>query len=123
MQFELGLFTPYFYVDIEPAFLVAGGQFVNKKRNTIFDAAGNQLLVESEQNRNTTKQRERHQIFVGGGLGCQIYYGYGYIYVDAGFQYATKETGESEDLKNSIPRQLSDRVIYFPITLGLRFFL
>jgi hypothetical protein len=122
MQFELGMFTPYFYADLEPAYLVAGGQFVKEKVNTIF-IDGNQSLEESEENINTTKLRERHQVFVGGGIGCLISYGYGYIYVDASFQYATRESGDSEGLKESKPLQLSERVFYFPIVLGLRFFL
>lgn len=123
MQIELGMFTPYLYADIEPAYLVAGGQFINEKIKTVFDAKGNQLVEEYEQNINTSDLRERHQIFVGGGIGCLIYYGYGYIYVDAASQYAIKETGTSEDLKKGRPAQTSGRVIFFPVSIGLRFFL
>ena len=123
MQFETGMITPYFYGDIEPAYLLSGGQFIRENIVTVFDAAGNQLSEEYEQNINITELRQRYQVFVGGGAGCLVYYGYGYVYVDVACQYAIRETGTTRDLQQGRPRQTSGRMLYFPVALGIRFFL
>ncbi len=121
LRFELNLFTPYVYVDVEPAYLLAGGQFVTEKTRTVFPE-GFELSTQSDATINTTDLRERYQVFLGGGLGLEFSYGYGYVYVDGAVQYVLRETNPIRDLKSK-PRQLSSRILFFPISLGLRFYL
>lgn len=122
IRFELGLITPYFYADIEPAYLTASSQFAVEKVHTIFGANGPERFDENVYDINTTKQRERHQIYVGGGVGIEISYGYGTVFLDGGCQYAIFETDEPNDSK-SRPIRTTSSVIYFPITIGIRFYL
>lgn len=128
MRFETQKITPYFYVDIEPAYLTGSNQFVSKEVRAIFPD-GSEYLMPGEQNTSdikTTDYRERHQIFVGGGIGIEIPYGYGFVYLDGCCQYAVFET-DNPDFKtkidHSVPYRSSSRVIYFPVSLGIRFYL
>lgn len=121
MRYDKGPVVPYFYANIEPAYLTASGQFVITESNHIF-ADNTQVKTTITQDIETTDFRERHQIFIGGGAGFEISYGYGYIYIDAGCQYALFETDEPKDEK-SRPLRSSSRIIYFPMSLGIRFYL
>lgn len=128
MRFETPIVTPYFYVDIEPAYLTGSNQFVSKEVRAIFPD-GKEYLMPGEQNTsdiNSTDYRERHQIFVGGGIGIEISYGYGYVYIDGCCQYAVFETDNPDfnmKIDHSVPYRSSSRVIYFPVSLGIRFYL
>ncbi len=122
MRFELGAFTPYFYGDIEPAYLTAAGQYISKETKAVYFNDMEIILSESE-DRNTTDYRERHQIFIGGGIGFDLSYGYGAVYLDGSCQVGLLETDEGNDIKKSRPPRTSSKVIYFPISLGIRFYL
>ena len=128
MRFETQRITPYFYADIEPAYLTGSNQFVSKEVRGVFPD-GTEYLMPGEKNTsdiNTTDYRERHQIFIGGGVGIEISYGYGFVYIDGCCQYALFETDNPDfntKVDHSIPYRSSSRVIYFPVSLGIRFFL
>lgn len=121
IRYKMGPVVPYFYADIEPAYLTASGQFAIEETHTVF-LDNTQSNITETQDIETTDYRERHQIFIGGGVGVEISYGYGYIYFDAGCQYALFETDEPNDEK-SRPLRSSSRIIYFPMSLGIRFYL
>ena len=128
MRFETPKITPYFYVDIEPAYLTGSNQFVSKEVRVIYPD-GTEYFMPGELNSSdikTTDYRERHQIFAGGGIGIEISYGYGFVYLDGCCQYALLPT-DNPDFKmkidHSVPYRSSSRVIYFPVSLGIRFYL
>ena len=122
MRFDMGVIIPYFYADMEAAYLTACSQFSVRDVHAIFPDSSEYLLSNDVKDINTTDYRERHQIFIGGGIGLEISYGYGYIYLDGGCQVALFETDEPNDVK-SLPLRTSSRIIYFPISLGIRFYL
>lgn len=125
MRFETAIVTPFVYLNVEPAYLTGSNQFVKQEIHTTF-SDGSEYFLPGEQNTEditTTDYRERHQIFIGGGLGFEISYGYGFVYIDAGCQYAVFETDNSTEQAHSKPWRNSCRVIYFPVSLGIRFYL
>ena len=121
LRYDAGPVVPYFYADIEPAYLTAGGQLAIEKTHTVFPDSTKTNITKTN-DIETIDYRERHQIFIGGGVGVEISYGYGSIYLDAGCLYALFETDELNDEK-SRPLRTSSRIIYFPISLGIRFYL
>lgn len=121
MRFEIGLFTPYFYADIEPAYMTGGHQFAKVTTNTMF-MNGDVEKETYNADIDLTDLREELQLFVGGGIGLEMSYGYGAIYVDGSFQWAPKQIDKSTDLK-SLPLRTSSKALYFPVTIGIRFFL
>lgn len=125
MRFELNKATPYFYADIEPAYLTGSNQFIATEIKTIF-TDGSEYFIASEKNTKdmeTTGSRKREQIFIGGGIGIELPYGYGSVYIDGGCKYGVFDTDISEEQGHSIPWRNAGRVIYFPVSLGIRFFL
>ena len=125
MRFETQKVNPYFYMAIEPAYLMGSNQFVSKEIRVIYPD-GSEYLMPGEQNTsdiNTIDYRTRQQIFIGGGIGIEISYGYGFVYLDGCCQYALFETDNSEEIGHSTPWRSSSRVIFFPVSLGIRFFL
>lgn len=119
MRFELGPVVPYFYATFEPAYLTSASRYTVNKTYVVSPIDSATLYVESTDDKKTTKQRERHQIFLGGGIGLEISYGYGAVYLDGSFLFALLEPGT----QNTSPAQTSSSMKYFPISLGIRFFL
>ena len=125
MRFELGKIIPYFYADIEPAYLTGSNQFISEEIHTVF-MDGSEYFLPGEKNTKdmeTTDNRKREQIFIGGGIGIEIPYGYGSVYLDGGCQYGVFDTDISEEQGHSMPWRSGSSVIYFPVSLGIRFFL
>ena len=125
MRFEFNKLTPYFYVDIEPAYLTGSNQFISEEIHTIF-SDGSEYFLPGEKNTQdmeTTGNRKREQIFVGGGIGIEFPYGYGSVYIDGGCKYGVFDTDVSEAQGHSKPWRNASGVIYFPVSLGIRFYL
>jgi hypothetical protein len=124
MRFELGLVTPYFYADIEPAFLTGGHQFCVWK-SQIFFKNGDIDKKTYNSDIGLTDKREQFQIFVGGGAGIEVSYGYGALYLDGSVQYAPKQIDKSGYTQgvSSLPARSSCKAIYFPVSIGIRFYL
>jgi hypothetical protein len=121
MRFEIKRFIPYFYLDCIPAYLTAGAQNTVIKTETVF-SDGVKMTSPAVQDINTTNLRQRYQIALGGGIGLEWLYGYGSIYMDGSIQTALREPDAKND-KVSLPMRRSSRLTFFPISLGLRFFL
>jgi len=125
MRFELNKLTPYFYADIEPAYLTGSNQFISEEIHTKF-ADGSEYFLPGEKNTQdmeTTASRKREQIFIGGGIGIEFPYGYGSVYIDGGCKYGVFDTDVSEAQGHSKPWRNASSVIYFPVSLGIRFYL
>ena len=125
MRFELSKIIPYFYADIEPAYLTGSNQFISEEIHTVF-TDGSEYFLPGEKNTKdmeTTGNRKREQIFVGGGIGIEFPYGYGSVYIDGGCKYGVFDTDISEAQGHSMPWRNASSVIYFPVSLGIRFFL
>lgn len=121
IRFDLGRVIPYLYGEITPAYLTGGNQLAVIENETLFpDSTKTSWKIMEDID--VTDQRERHQIFLGGGIGMEIYYGYGTIYIDGAFQIACFDPDEEYDNKSK-PKREAKRLIYFPISLGLRFYL
>lgn len=121
MRFTVGPMTPYFYLDFEPAYMVAGYQNSKKKVTTFFLDSTSQVN-ETIKDFGTTDKRNQFQPFFGGGIGLEISYGYGSVYFDASLQYSPLDIDKNiED--GSFIKRTSCRVLYIPINLGIRFFL
>jgi len=121
MRFQLGPITPYFFGDLEPAVLTAGHQFCKQSRSVVSDNGGayyDTLNADID----VTKLREPFQIFIGGGAGFEFSYGYGMVYIDGSIQYGLRKVDKTTDTK-SLPMRTSNRVLYFPVSLGVRFYL
>lgn len=125
MRFELNKITPYFYADIEPAYLTGSNQFISKEIRTVFTDSSEYFMAgeKNTQDMETTSNRKRGQIFVGGSIGIEFTYGYGSVYIDGGCKYGIFDTDVSETQGHSIPWRNASSVIYFPVSLGIRFFL
>jgi hypothetical protein len=119
MKFEIGLFTPYFYVVCEPAFLTSSRQLVKRKSYSLFLPDSAAYTISSVQDSKTTDKRARFQVFAGVGAGMEINYGYGVVYIDGGARIALRETG----YRDFGPAETSSRLIVFPVSLGVRFYL
>ncbi len=122
MRFNVGIFTPYFYTDVEPAYLSSAEQYIKSEKEIIY-ASGVKFVAPETEDRNTTDYRERLQLFAGGGIGLDISYGYGSVYIDGGIQVALLDTDHGDGLEVSRPYRTSVKFIYFPITIGIRFYL
>ncbi len=122
MRFELDAISPYFYLGIEPAYLTAAGQYTVENIRTLWGVTGPEQIDKIITDNRVTRQRERHQIFAGGGIGLEIFYGYGSVFIDAGLNYALFDNDESNDAKSVFKRK-SCRIFYFPVSLGIRFYL
>ncbi len=122
MRFELETILPYFYIGIEPAYLTAAGQYTVENTHTLWDVNGPEQFDKIQTDNRVTRQRERHQIFAGGGIGLEIFYGYGSIIIDGGLLYGLFDNDESNDTK-SVFKRTSCRIFYFPVSLGIRFYL
>lgn len=121
MKFELGALTPFFYVDFEPAYLIAGYQNSRKEIKTTFPDSSTSVKVKTHDVR-VVSMRNRFQPFVGGGIGLELSYGYGSIYLDAAIQYNPMDIDKSSSSDVGL-NHASCKVLYFPITLGVRFYL
>ena len=121
MRFDFGPVVPYFYVDVEPAYLTGGHQFAKVTATTNY-LNGDSEVKTYNADIDLTDIREQFQIAVGGGVGLEISYGYGAFYLDGSLQFALMEIDKSKDFK-SLPMRTSCKAIYFPLTLGIRFFL
>ncbi|MGD9200901.1 MAG: hypothetical protein PVI26_04995 [Chitinispirillia bacterium] len=122
MRFKLSNLIPYFYLDFEPAFLATAIQSSVENINLIFNNSGSQKIVEKHIDLNIRENRTKLQLFIGGGVGLEIIYDYGSLFADIGCQYALLKTVLNKDFK-SMPFRKSKSLFYFPITLGLRFYL
>lgn len=119
MRFELKTLTPYFYTQFQPSILFSSGRktiletvYINKTDST---GVSNTGISNSE----TTNDRERLLFFAGGGIGLEIPYGYGIFYLDCAVLFALKDPG----YKNSSPIRTSGTLMFFPISIGIRFYL
>lgn len=121
MRFKIGRFIPYFFADFEGALLTGASQFVRKESVTVYPDSARQSSVVI-QDINTTSSRKRFQPFVGAGAGLEVFYGYGTVVIEGGCQYGLVDPDAENDTK-SIPVRLSSSIIYFPVSIGLRFFL
>ncbi len=121
LRFDLGRVIPYFYGEFTPAYLTGGHQLVITETETLYPDSTT-MTVKVMEDIDITEQRERHQIFMGGGIGMEIYYGYGTVYIDGAFQIACFNPDEENDTKSK-PKRKAKRLIFFPISLGLRFYL
>ena len=121
MRFKAGPVTPYFYLDFEPAYMVAGYQNSKKKVTTYFSDSTSQVN-ETIKDFGTTDKRNQFQPFLGGGIGLEILFGYGSVYLDASLQYNPLDIDRDIEDESFIKRT-SCRVLYIPINLGIRFFL
>jgi hypothetical protein len=121
MRFEIRRFIPFFYIDCVPAYLTAGSQYVVVKSETIF-SDGSKMKSTYTQDIETTKNRARFQTALGGGIGLEWLYGYGSIYLDGSCQFVLGDPDAKNDTV-SLPQRTASRLIYFPVSLGLRFFL
>lgn len=121
MRFKAGPVTPYFYVDFEPAYMVAGYQNSTKKVTTYFSDSTSQVN-ETIKDFGTTDRRNQFQPFLGGGIGLEILFGYGSVYFDASLQYNPLDIDKDIEDESFI-RRTSCTVLYIPINMGIRFFL
>ncbi len=122
MRFNIGPVVPYFYASFEPAYLTSAGRYtINETYLFPFNDGdtGSLYYAKITEDKRTTRHRERHQIFLGGGIGLEISYGYGAVYFDGTFMFALMAPGT----KNTSPYLKSSSMKYFPILLGIRFYL
>jgi hypothetical protein len=119
MKFEMGSVTPYFYVACESAFLTSSRQLVKRKSFTLFLPDSAAYTVSSVQDSKTTDKRTRFQVFAGVGAGMEINYGYGMVYIDGSARIALRETG----YRDFGPAETASRLIVFPVSFGVRFYL
>ncbi len=122
MRFEIGIATPYFYANIEPAYLTSGRQFGITKTHTV-DYDSSEIIITEIKDIETTDYRERHQVFIGGGIGIDISYGYGSIFIEGSCQVGIFDTDEESGNDISVPKRTSSSLIYFPISVGIKFYL
>lgn len=118
LQLPLGRVTPYIYCALEPAYLTAAGQHTITETFTTFSDSAF-IYSKTADDRNTTLHRERHQIFIGPGIGMEFSFGYGTVYLDGSFRYALFSPGD----ENSKPYRTASTLCYFPLSLGIRFYL
>lgn len=109
---------PFIYGVLEPAFLTTAGRLTVTETYTTFSDNA-YLSSKSSENNDITLNRERHQIFIGAGIGCEVNYGYGSVYIDCGFRHPLLEPGDT----NSKPERSASKLMYFPLSLGIRFYL
>ncbi len=116
---EFNIFTPYLYAEFQPAYLTSAARHTSTKNYSVFVPDSAILFTNPVEDKDITKKRERHQIFAGGGIGLDIAYGYGSVYIEAGAMFALKEPG----ILSASPVLKSSNIIYFPFFLGLKFYL
>ncbi len=115
---EFNIFTPYVFAEFQPAYLTSAVRHTSTENYTIFPDSA-LLFTNPEEDKDITEQRERHQIFAGAGVGLDISYGYGSVYLEGGVMFALREPG----IGDSSPVLKSSEIRYFPFSLGVRFFL
>lgn len=119
MRFGSEHVVPYFYAELKPALLTSAYMTSTETNNINFDNSGPIATSTFEKEIDITKKRERHQVFVGLGVGIEVSYGYGSVYINGALSYSIRDVGSYE----SLPLRKTCRIIHFPITIGLRFFL
>lgn len=121
MRFELGPVIPFFYIDFEPAYMMAGYQNSRKEVAATFpDSTSSNTVVTNDVG--ITDIRNQFQPFFGCGMGIEVSYGYGSVYLDASVQYNPFEINKNTSKEAGV-NHTSCHALYFPITLGIRFFL
>ena len=118
MRFSAGTVVPYFYAEFEPAYLTSSYLYAKESEVSYTNGGPKQSFIATTESE-TTLYRERHQIFLGGGAGIEISYGYGAVYINAGCNYSMLDEGndKSKPLRNKF------RILHFPVSIGIRFFI
>ncbi|MBN1129932.1 MAG: hypothetical protein JXA71_13145 [Chitinispirillaceae bacterium] len=119
MKFDRGVVSPYCYASCEGALLTASHQLVKRKSYSFFLPDSAVYVISSVQDEETTGKRARYQVFAGGGIGIEISYGYGVVYLDGGIRAALLETG----YRDFPPSETASVLMVFPFSFGLRFYL
>lgn len=119
MRFKLGPLVPYFYAELQPAVLTSSGRSTVMETYYMNASDSADITFIAAVDRETTRDRERIMLFAGGGVGLEISYGYGAFYIDGAIQLALKDPGH----KNSSPIRTSSKLMFFPVTMGIRFYL
>ncbi len=118
MSFDLGRIIPFIYYQCMPALLTSAGRDTQIRIHTPFSDTAT-LIGTTNETKDITMDRERHQIFMGAGAGLEFFYGYGTIYIAGGFQVPILDPGNS----NSSPGRTESSFVNIPIMLGIRFYL
>lgn len=121
LRFGRGPVKPYIYADAEPSFLIAGNQNTMKNVTTHFaDSSIDEKVYITDID--VTDKRNRILAFAGMGVGCEITYGYGSVYIDASLQYNPLNMDRENTFDEGF-RRTSSKAFYVPILLGIRFYL
>lgn len=119
MRFDAGTVAPYFYAEFEPAYLTSSYLFAKEESEVTYINGGPKQSFIATTESETTLYRERHQIFLGGGAGIEVSYGYGAVYINAGCNYSMLDGGNEK----SKPLRNKCRILHFPVSIGVRFFI
>jgi hypothetical protein len=119
VRHDFGSMAPYAYAVCEPAYLTSSGMMTRRKSHSLFLPDSAVYTIVSIQDKNVIDSRTRYQVFLGGGIGTEISYGYGLIYLDAGVRVAMRESGYLD----FTPQETTSTLLFFPISMGLRFYL
>lgn len=119
MRFSAGIVIPYFYAEFEPAYLTSSYLFAKEESEVTYINGGPKQSFIATTESETTLYRERHQIFLGGGAGIEVSYGYGAMYINAGCNYSMLDGGNEK----SKPLRNKCRILHFPVSIGIRFFI
>lgn len=119
VRFDAGTVAPYFYAEFEPAYLASSYLNAKEESEVTYIDDGPKQFFEKTTESETTMYRERHQIFLGGGAGIEISYGYGAVYINAGCNYSMLDEGNEK----SKPLRNKCRILHFPVSIGVRFFI
>jgi hypothetical protein len=120
MRFQIGSIAPYIFGEIEPALLVGAHLHSRTELTTEFEN-GAELSKKYASDSDVLEYREDKQLFYGGGVGIDINYGYGVVYLETALKFSLRAHDRSND-PISVPLRGEGSLIYVPITLGLRFF-
>lgn len=129
LPFSLGLrlpnklFSPYIFGELEGSLLTASNLHSITKIQSTF-GSGATLSKKESVDENVIDYRERHQIFLGAGLGFELNYGYGIVYLESSVKRALLvHEYDSGNHKNKTLGRGKTILRYIPITIGLRFFI
>jgi hypothetical protein len=115
-RLDLKRILPYVSITVEPALFASGFYSARERVVTSFPDRST-LVTERSYDQDISSDRERYQAFAGGGVGIEIPYGFASIYLQGSCLVSVRDIGND----NTRPMRTASRLLYIPVSLGLRF--
>ncbi len=120
-RYQIGPFAPYAFLEVEPAYLTAAGLYSQNDQKSTF-STGATLEKRVTDDSDIYDHRENKQLFYGGGVGLDINYGYGIVYLESCYKKSYYDHDRKGDTISS-PVRGESILNYIPVTVGLRFYI